>query len=69
MMCKRYMLISFTDYSSHRHLTDRYPLDVVKDIYNRNPLTTSIEVYKWMKEKRDYKYICTISIEKGLCDD
>lgn len=63
------MLISFTDYSSHRHLTDRYPLDVVKDIYNRNPLTTSIEVYKWMKEKRDYKYICTISIERGLCDD
>lgn len=68
-MCKRYMLISFTDYGSHRHLTDRYPLDVVKDIYNRNPLTTSVEVYKWAKEKRDYKYICTISIERGLCDD
>lgn len=63
------MLMAFTDYSSHRHLTDRYPLDVVKDIYNRNPLTTSVEVYKWTKEKRDYKYICTISIERGLCDD
>lgn len=63
------MLIAFTDCSSNRHMTDRYPIDVVKDIYNKNPLTTSVEIYKWMKEKRDYKYICTISIERGLCDD
>lgn len=63
------MLISFTDFSSNRHLTDRFPIDVVRDIYNKNPLTTSVEVYKWVKERRDYKYVCTISIERGLCDD
>lgn len=68
MMCKRYMLISFTDGSSERHLTDRYPIDVVKDIYNKVPTTISVEVYKYIKERHDYKYICTISIEKGLLD-
>ena len=69
MMCKKYMLIVFTNYSSKRYLTDRSPIIVVRDIYNKNPLTTLVEVYKWTKEKRDYTYVCNISIERGLCDD
>lgn len=68
MMCKRYMLISFTNGESKRHMTDRFPIDVIRDIYNKKPLTIRVEVYKWVKEKSDYKYICTISIERGLCD-
>lgn len=63
------MLIAFTDYNSRRCLTDRSPIVVVRDIYNKNPLTKSVEVYKWTKEKRDYTYVCTISIERGLRDD
>ena len=63
------MLIAFTDYRSKRYLTDRSPIIVVRNIYNNNPLTKSVELYKWTKEKRDYTYVCTISIERGLCDD
>lgn len=69
MMCKRYMLIAFTNGTGTRHMTDRYPIDAVKDIYNKEPDIISVEVYKYIKERRDYKYICTISIERGLCDD
>ena len=66
MTLKNYMLIIFKSERSFRSMTNTPPLQRALELYGENDAITEIEIYKYLKVQKDYKYLCTIKFDKGL---
>lgn len=60
------MLIIFKSDRSCRSMTNTQPLQRALELHGENNAITEIEIYKYLKVQKDYKYLCTIKFDKGL---
>ena len=60
------MLIVFQNDRCCRSMTNTSPLQRALDLHGENNAITEIEIYKYLKVQKDYKYLCTIKFDKGL---
>ena len=66
MMLKNYMLIIFKSEICCRSMTNTPPLQRALELHGENNAITEIEIYKYLRVQKDYKYLCTIKFDKGL---
>lgn len=65
-MLKNYMLIIFKSEICRRSITNTPPLQKALELHGENKSITEIEIYKYLKVQKDYKYLCTIKFDKEL---
>lgn len=47
-------------------MTNTPPLQRALELHGENNAITEIEIYKYLRVQKDYKYLCTIKFDKGL---
>lgn len=65
-MTKNYMLVIFRSDRCCRSMTDTPPFQRVLGLHSRDITITEVEIYKYLKKLKDYRYMCTIKFDKIL---